>query len=422
MNAEATTPSDGSPGTPDVEPAEVSTSASAFGAPDPGDYQLEDDNPSRVQSTAFTQRPSRGLNADLSPQITKSSRSIRLEPPPVVLRPPRVKSDGFSSAAWFAWVRNEEKDILDCARSMKHSYSYRSTFRLFGLSLSRDVTFKTTVSGIDAAVVNFRFGWGKSEANWALDHLPRVRKRLAAYTTEPNAVDEERQDDGSQEQSSTTAVEGEKRPKKHVHGPPRAAHPWLNDYYYVVVGIGAQDSAPKEVLRRVMRIDGLFQQIRTAHRHLRNPIRRAVSLKEVAGFGIYQCDPSKGYHKEVELDNETRGTLAELWRSYNTHKLDYEGRWLMWIHQHFNNSSKNAEEGTLTLELKLRWSIFKVVSWGVVPILLSLAIGFYYMYKDHGEVDEVAVAEAAWVIATYIITTSALIFALLAVITQLGDV
>ena len=79
----------------------------------------------------------------------------------------------------------------------------------------------------------------------------------------------------------------------------------------------------------------------------------------------------------------------------------------MWIHQHFNNSSKNPEMGTLTLELKLRWSIVKVVVWGVVPILLSLAVGFWYMYSDHGEVDDVAVTEAAWVISTYIITTSA---------------
>jgi hypothetical protein len=185
------------------------------------------------------------------------------------------------------------------------------------------------------------------------------------------------------------------------------AHPWLDDYYYVVVGIMGDETGPRESLRRVMRIDGLFQQIRKAHRQLRNPIRRGMSLKEVSGFGIYQCDPNKGHHSEVELDAETERALAELWRSYNTHTLDYEGRWLMWIHQHFNNSSKNAELGTLTLELKLRWSVFKVVFWGVVPILLSLAVGFWYMYSDHGEVDDVAVAEAAWVIATYIITTSA---------------
>jgi hypothetical protein len=249
-----------------------------------------------------------------------------------------------------------------------------------------------------------------------IDRLPRFRKRLAKFTGngETSSVDEETQSasgqDQDQDRSSTTAVENQKNqkssrdPRQKV---PSIAHPWLSDYYYVVVGFLDNNSTPKEKLRRVMKIDGLFQQIRKAQRELRNPIRRLLSLKEVAGFGIYQCDPHKGYHREVELDGETESALGELWRSYNGHKLDYEGRWLLWIHQHFNNSSKNPEMGHLTLEFKLRWSVFKVVIWGIVPILLSLSIGFWYMYSDHGDIDDVAVAEAAWVIATYIITTSA---------------
>ncbi|OQV02826.1 hypothetical protein CLAIMM_07956 isoform 3 [Cladophialophora immunda] len=347
----------------------------------------------------------------ISPQMSRSSKSIRLEPPPVVMRPPKVRFDGFSSAAlsWFAWNRNEEKDLPDCARSMRRSYSYRSTFRLFGFSVSKDVSYKTSESGIVAAMQNVRLGWGKSETNWVRDKLPQARQRFGlSGSGQGESPDEEAQDAASQDQSSTTAaVEGQKASKEPKHTIPRIAHPWHLDYYYVVVGIMGDEIAPKETLRRVMEIDGLFQQIRKAHRYLRNPVRRAMSLKEVSGFGIYQCDPSKGYHREVELDSETESALAELWRSYNTHKLDYEGRWLLWIHQHFNNSSKNPEAGTLTLELRLRWSVFKVVFWGVVPILLSLAVGFSYMYSDHGEVDDVAVAEAAWVIATYIITTSA---------------
>ncbi|KIX96998.1 uncharacterized protein Z520_07112 [Fonsecaea multimorphosa CBS 102226] len=362
----------------------------------------------------------------LSPQVSKSSKSIRLEPPPVVMRPPKVKFDGFGSAAlsWFAWTRNEEKDLPDCARSMRRSYTYRSTFRLFGFSLSKDISYKTSESGLDVAMQNVRLGWGKSETNWMRDKLPKARQRFGlSKSGQTETPDEEAQDAASQDASSTTAaVEGQKAPKEPKHTIPRIAHPWHVDYYYVVVGIMGDEIAPKETLRRVMQIDGLFQQIRKAHRYLRNPIRRALSLKEVSGFSIYQCDPSKGYHREVELDGETESALAELWRSYNTHKLDYEGRWMLWIHQHFNNSSKNPEAGTLALELRLRWSVFKVVFWGVVPILLSLAVGFSYMYTDHGDVDDVAVAEAAWVIATYIITTSALIFALLAVITQLGDI
>lgn len=188
---------------------------------------------------------------------------------------------------------------------------------------------------------------------------------------------------------------------------PSAAHPWLHDYHYVVVGFMGDGSVPRETLRRVMHTEGLFQAIRKAHRFLRNPVRRALSLKEVSGFGIYECDPAKGYHREVELDRETERALSELWRSYKGNKLDYEGRWLMWIHEHFNADSKNPEVGGLTLEFKLRWSVIKVVFWGTVPIVLSLVIGFWYMFSDHGDVDDVAVAEAAWVIATYIVTSSA---------------
>ncbi|KAH0841121.1 hypothetical protein AYO21_06610 [Fonsecaea monophora] len=367
------------------------------------------------------------LGSTLSPQTSKSSRSIKLEPPPVVMRPPKVKYEGFSSTAlsWFAWNRNEEKDLPDCARSMRRSYSYRSTFRLFGFSLTSAVSYKTSATGIDAAMHNVRVGWGKSETSWVRDRLPQARQRFGlSGNRQPESPDEEAQDAADQEDrsSTTAAVEGQNPKREPRQTIPRIAHPWHLDYYYIVVGIMGDEIAPKETLRRVMEIDGLFQQIRKAHRYLRNPIRRALSLKEVSGFGIYQCDPRKGYHREAELDSETESALAELWRNYNTHKLDYEGRWLLWIHQHFNNGSKNPELGTLTLELRLRWSVVKVVFWGVVPILLSLAIGFSYMYSDHGEVDDVAVAEAAWVIATYIITTSALIFALLAVITQLGNI
>ncbi|ETI22352.1 hypothetical protein G647_06426 [Cladophialophora carrionii CBS 160.54] len=370
----------------------------------------EKDPAATVRPTAEIPDVQERSGFELSPQISKSSKSIRLESPPVVIRPPKVKSVGFSHAAlsWLSWNRNEEKDVPDCARSMHRSYSYRTTFRFLGFSLSKDINYRTSAGGIDTAMATIRLGWGSSEANWVLDKLPKIRQRLGLVSKEQRyPTDAERQSVSSREQSSTTAVENQKASNEPGRAVRSIAHPWLDDYHYVVVGILGDQTAPRESLRRVMRIDGLFQQIRKAHRQLRNPIRRGMSLKEVSGFGIYQCDPSKGHHCEVELDPETERALAELWRSYNTQKLDYEGRWLMWIHQHFNNGSKNAELGTLTLELKLRWSVFKVVFWGVVPILLSLAIGFWYMYSDHGEVDDVAVAEAAWVIATYIITTSA---------------
>jgi hypothetical protein len=207
-----------------------------------------------------------------------------------------------------------------------------------------------------------------------------------------------------QEGNSAADIEGQ---NDSTQVEPAAAETLVHAHYYVVVGFMGDASVPREVLRRVAHEDGLFRQILKAQRRLRNPIRRAMSLKEVCGFGIYECDPARDYHKEVEIDRDTERALAELWRSYRGHKLDYGGRWLMWIHEHFNNGSKNPAMGRLALEFKLRWSIFKVVFWGIMPVLLSLAIGFWYMYAEHEGVDEVAAAEAAWVIATYIITTSA---------------
>ena len=117
------------------------------------------------------------------------------------------------------------------------------------------------------------------------------------------------------------------------------ANAWLHDYHYVVVGFMSHESQPKETIRRVRDFEGLFQEIRKALTHLRYPLRRALSLKEVSGFGIYECDSSKGYHRELELDGETEMVLAELWRNYKSQKIDYQGRWLMWIHENFNNGS-----------------------------------------------------------------------------------
>ncbi|KAK5192779.1 hypothetical protein LTR72_007809 [Exophiala xenobiotica] len=381
------------------EPAGVSTGNSAYKGSFPSAHNsLVEKSPNR--------RMTELSDAQLSHQVSKV---IHLEPPPVVVRPPKIKNDGFSHHAfsWLSWSRNEQKDRSRCARSTHHSYSVEKTFQFLGFTISKAITYKTSESGIDTARATTRLGWRGNETTWSDDKLPKARQRLKQYSRrepfDPSIA--ATQENGA----SGPDIERQKPPKD--SGQPRTipsgAHPWLHDYYYVVVGFMGDESVPKETLRRVVHTEGLFQEIRKAQRHLRNPFRRALSLKEVSGFGIYECDSSKGYHREVELDKETHRALAELWRNFSGNKLDYEGRWLMWIHQHFNNGSKNPEMGRLTLEFKLRWSVYKVVFWGVVPILLSLAVGFWYMFSDHGEVDDVAVAEAAWVISTYIITTSA---------------
>ncbi|KAK5226542.1 hypothetical protein LTR47_008999 [Exophiala xenobiotica] len=386
------------------EPAGVSTGNSAYKGSFPSAHDsLVEKSPNR--------RMTELSDAQLSHQVSKV---IHLEPPPVVVRPPKIKNDGFSHHAfsWLSWSRNEQKDRSRCARSTHHSYSVEKTFQFLGFTISKAITYKTSESGIDTARATTRLGWRGNETTWSDDKLPKARQRLKQYSRrepfDPSIA--ATQENGA----SGPDIERQKPPKD--SGQPRTipsgAHPWLHDYYYVVVGFMGDESVPKETLRRNPQSAKAFEK----------SVSKSVIAQEVSGFGIYECDSSKGYHREVELDKETHRALAELWRNFSGNKLDYEGRWLMWIHQHFNNGSKNPEMGRLTLEFKLRWSVYKVVFWGVVPILLSLAVGFWYMFSDHGEVDDVAVAEAAWVISTYIITTSALLLALLAVITQLGNI
>ncbi|KAK5403000.1 hypothetical protein LTR06_010426 [Exophiala xenobiotica] len=386
------------------EPAGVSTGNSAYKGSFPSAHDsLVEKSPNR--------RMTELSDAQLSHQVSKV---IHLEPPPVVVRPPKIKNDGFSHHAfsWLSWSRNEQKDRSRCARSTHHSYSVEKTFQFLGFTISKAITYKTSESGIDTARATTRLGWRGNETTWSDDKLPKARQRLKQYSRrepfDPSIA--ATQENGA----SGPDIERQKPPKD--SGQPRTipsgAHPWLHDYYYVVVGFMGDESVPKETLRRNPQ----------SAKALEKSVSKSVIAQEVSGFGIYECDSSKGYHREVELDKETHRALAELWRNFSGNKLDYEGRWLMWIHQHFNNGSKNPEMGRLTLEFKLRWSVYKVVFWGVVPILLSLAVGFWYMFSDHGEVDDVAVAEAAWVISTYIITTSALLLALLAVITQLGNI
>lgn len=350
------------------------------------------------------------------------SMPVSLEPPPVVRRPPKIKSDsfGFGSFSLFSWNRTEKKDMSSCSRSTHQFYNQETTFRFFGFSMTKNITYEISDGGFNTAVESIRFGWLNFETSWVRDKLPQFQRRLEKLgMRKSGTMDVETPNALGQEDSSATDVE---RQNESTREPRSIIHPWLHDHYYIIVGFMGDESVPKETLRRIMHTDGLFQQIRKAHRHLRNPLRRAMSLKEVCGFGIYECDPHKGYHKEVEIDRETERALTELWRNYCSHKLDYEGRWLMWIHQHFNNGSKSPQKGRLALEFKLRWSVVKVVFWGILPVLLSLAIGFWYMYSEHEGVDDVAVAEAAWVIASYIVTTSALLLALLAVISQFGDI
>ena len=77
-----------------------------------GEFETDSPYEETVRSPHGLQQPTGRSEFGLSPSTTKSSKSIRLEPPPVVMRPPKVKDGGFGQAAlsWISWYRNEETD------------------------------------------------------------------------------------------------------------------------------------------------------------------------------------------------------------------------------------------------------------------------------------------------------------------------
>jgi hypothetical protein len=121
---------------------------------------------------------------------------------------------------------------------------------------------------------------------------------------------------------------------------------WNVNRRYIVVGIiGNEESIPHETLLTILTRGGLFKQIRKAERKLRSPFRRLLSLKRIGGFGLYRCHPSQDYHSNPSISDETTRCLVELYRNYRTEKMDYQDRWMDWIHQNFNNNSTNPEDG-----------------------------------------------------------------------------
>jgi hypothetical protein len=184
---------------------------------------------------------------------------------------------------------------------------------------------------------------------------------------------------------------------------------------YIVVGLWtAGQSIPREVIVPVPspgmpgRAGDLFEAIRRAERELRSLPRRMLSLKRVAGFGVYRCVPESGDHILPQTDVQSKRILSDMFREYNSGAVDRNERWMRWIEKEFNSNSKEPEEGKYTLRLEMNWSAPKIVFWTISPIALSMAIALWYSYKPRGPgADDVAVVQTAWTIASYIITAAA---------------
>ncbi|KAH6867868.1 hypothetical protein B0T10DRAFT_534073 [Thelonectria olida] len=193
---------------------------------------------------------------------------------------------------------------------------------------------------------------------------------------------------------------------------------------YIVVGLlNLESGAVRERLEEIPDRDGLFKAIRKAAKDLRPLYLRLFSLKTIGGFGLYICEPAGDYHVPVDLDDQSSATLHELFSTYSSHDVDWQARWGDWVHQHLNRASTDPQAGRFALRLVLRWSIFKLVIYSTIPVVLSLAVGLWFMFVASKGLEDsyTAVVQTAWTISSYIVTTAGVLIALLAAVTALGD-
>lgn len=91
--------------------------------------------------------------------------------------------------------------------------------------------------------------------------------------------------------------------------------------------------------------------------------------------------------------------------------------WADWVHHSFNNSQKYTFRSEISLRLVIKWSQNRLIIAATILLLLSMAVGVWYMIVHDG----VEGASAAWTIGSYIVTAGAFIIALLAVLSSLKD-
>ncbi|KAF2674226.1 hypothetical protein BT63DRAFT_5143 [Microthyrium microscopicum] len=181
---------------------------------------------------------------------------------------------------------------------------------------------------------------------------------------------------------------------------------------YIVLGVidSSAQLVHHETLMSIRRPESLFTHIRAATHRLRGYPRRILSLKRVAGFGIYACSAGGDFHSIVAIDARTQRTLAELWREFQSGEPDYNDRWMRWTQRCLNGGSLRPEEGRYGLSLRLKWSAQKFMIYGGLCIAVSVVVGVAYTYVNTAPgaefSDRIAVAQTAWTIASYSVTAA----------------
>ena len=106
----------------------------------------------------------------------------------------------------------------------------------------------------------------------------------------------------------------------------------------------------------------------------------------------------QGYHERVTVDPQTEATLNQLFLDYTTRDLTWSP-WSIWIYQTMNECHKIPSSARFSLELRLGWSVTRIVLMTATPVVLSLVVGTWYM-QSTGD------TQTAWTIASYIVTAA----------------
>lgn len=110
------------------------------------------------------------------------------------------------------------------------------------------------------------------------------------------------------------------------------------------------------------------------------------------------------------LNASQEAVLSQMYLAYRAsrrhHDEDVARAWYGWVHKNLNDSKNNPLEGRYSLQLMYDWSSYRLCTIVAIPLLLSLAIGFWYMSAKGDTI-------TAWTLALYIVTAAAGKFALL---------
>jgi len=106
----------------------------------------------------------------------------------------------------------------------------------------------------------------------------------------------------------------------------------------------------------------------------------------------------------LNLTTSQNNVLAQFFLAYKASNRHADGAvavaWQGWVHRNLNDGKNNPLEGRYSLQLIYEWSSYRLCVIVIVPLVLSFALGLWYMIQTGDVV-------TAWTIALYIVTAAA---------------